>query len=58
MPKIEAATLTLNCKDGPGIVSNVSGFLFEHGANIISSNHHFEQLDDQFFMRVNFDIKI
>ena len=55
MIKRKTGTLTLNCTDAPGIVASVSGFLFDRGANIISSNHHFEQLDNQFFMRVNFD---
>lgn len=30
--------LLVSCPDQPGIVSAVSAFLFEHGANIIESN--------------------
>ena len=44
------ATLTLYCKDAPGIVAHISNFIFEHGGNIITSNHHFEELNNQFTM--------
>jgi len=36
-------------------VYHVSRFLYERGGNIISSNQHFEELGEQFFMRVHFD---
>lgn len=32
--------LLVSCPDQPGIVSAVSAFLFEHGANIIESNQY------------------
>ncbi len=34
------ARLLISCPDGPGIVAAVSRFLFEHGANIVSSDQH------------------
>jgi formyltetrahydrofolate deformylase len=49
------ARLLISCPDGPGIVAAVSSFLFERGANIVSSDqysthpHH-----GTFFMRVAF----
>jgi formyltetrahydrofolate deformylase len=47
--------LTIDCPDGPGIVYAVTGFLFEHGSNIVES-HQFSDLNTQrFFMRVHFD---
>ena len=55
MTTINTATLTLYCKDAPGIVAHISNFIFERGGNIITSNHHFEELNNQFFMRVHFD---
>src|SRR3954464_4516521 len=46
--------LTLVCPDRPGIVHAVSGFLVEHGANILESQQ-FDDLDEnRFFMRVRF----
>jgi len=46
--------LTFSCPDQPGIVAKVSGFLFDQGANIISSQQHRDSDRDQFFMRVVF----
>ena len=47
--------LTIDCPDAPGIVYAVTGFLFEHGSNIVESQQ-FSDLDSQrFFMRVHFD---
>jgi len=46
--------LTIICPDRPGIVHAVSGFLVEHGGNILESQQ-FDDLDeDRFFMRVFF----
>jgi formyltetrahydrofolate deformylase len=47
--------LLISCPDRPGIVAAVSGFLFERGANIVSSDQH--SSDPQggtFFMRMEF----
>lgn len=52
---MSTAVLRLHCKDTKGIVYNVSRFIFERGGNIISSQQHLEELDQQFFMRVHFD---
>lgn len=46
--------LTFSCPDQPGIVAKVSGFLFDQGANIISSQQHRDSNRNQFFMRVVF----
>ena len=54
-PGPTSARLLISCPDRPGIVAAVSGFLFEHGANIVSSDQH--SLDPEggrFFMRMEF----
>ena len=49
------ARLLMSCPDGPGIVAAVASFLFERGANIISS-HQFSTHPERgtFFMRTSF----
>ena len=52
------ARLLISCPDRPGIVAAVSGFLFAHGANIVSSDQH--SLDPEggrFFMRMEFTME-
>lgn len=46
--------LTLSCKDRPGIVHAVSGFLFEHGGNIEEAAQYNDHDTGLFFMRVQF----
>ncbi len=46
--------LTLSCKDQRGIVQRVSGFLADHGCNIIDSAQFGDAQTKQFFMRVHF----
>jgi len=49
------ARLLISCPDRPGIVATVSGFLFEHGANIVSSDQHSTDPEGgRFFMRMEF----
>ena len=45
--------LVLDCPDRLGIVHAVSGFLFEHGGNLVESQQFFDRLTDRFFMRVD-----
>ena len=47
--------LTIDCPDGPGIVYAVTGFLFEHGSNIVESHQFSDLVTGRFFMRVHFD---
>ncbi|HEY6738657.1 MAG TPA: formyltetrahydrofolate deformylase [Actinopolymorphaceae bacterium] len=47
--------LTLSCADRLGIVHAVSGFLHEHGCNIVESQQFGDKLSGRFFMRVHFD---
>ena len=46
--------LTLACHDQRGIVHRVSGFLAEHGCNIIDSAQFGDAETQRFFMRVHF----
>jgi len=46
--------LTLSCLDQRGIVHKVSGFLAEHGCNIINSAQFGDAQSRLFFMRVHF----
>ena len=46
--------LTLSCLDQRGIVHSVSGFLAEHGCNIIDSSQFGDAQSKLFFMRVHF----
>ncbi|WP_256077574.1 formyltetrahydrofolate deformylase [Massilia sp. YIM B04103] len=46
--------LTLSCQDQRGIVYRVSGFLADHGCNIIDSAQFGDQEEHRFFMRVHF----
>jgi formyltetrahydrofolate deformylase len=46
--------LTLSCHDQRGIVHRVSGFLAEHGCNIIDSAQFGDSQSKLFFMRVHF----
>jgi formyltetrahydrofolate deformylase len=49
------ARLLITCPDGPGIVAAVSGFLFEQGANIVSSDQYSTHPErGTFFMRSAF----
>ncbi len=49
------ARLLISCPDQPGIVAAVSSFLFEHGANIVSSDQHSTDPEGgHFFMRMEF----
>jgi formyltetrahydrofolate deformylase len=51
------ARLRIACPDGPGIVAAVSQFLFERGANIVSSHQHSSDPEGgSFFMRMAFHL--
>ncbi|RJG08230.1 ACT domain-containing protein, partial [Massilia cavernae] len=49
--------LTLSCLDQRGIVHRVSGFLAEHGCNIIDSAQFGDPESKLFFMRVHFKLE-
>jgi formyltetrahydrofolate deformylase len=49
--------LTLSCLDQRGIVLRVSGFLAEHGCNIIDSDQFGDPESKLFFMRIHFALE-
>jgi formyltetrahydrofolate deformylase len=49
------ARLLIDCADQPGIVAAVSGFLFEQGANIVSSHQYSsDPIGGRFYLRTEF----
>lgn len=49
------ARMVVRCPDRPGIIASVSGFLFQHGANIVHSDQHSTNpRGGRFFLRVEF----
>jgi formyltetrahydrofolate deformylase len=51
------ARLLISCPDKPGIVANVSNYLFEKGANIIQSDQYSTDPEEgRFFMRIEFSL--
>lgn len=51
----ETLVLTLSCEDRPGITARVTGFLFEHGCNVLEAQQFNDLEGGCFFMRVEFD---
>ena len=51
----EPLILALSCKDRPGIVARVTGYLAQCGCNIIEAQQFNDLDEDKFFMRVAFD---
>jgi len=50
-----SARLLIDCADQPGIVAAVSGFLFEQGANIVSSHQYSsDPIGGRFYLRTEF----
>jgi formyltetrahydrofolate deformylase len=54
----EELVLTLSCPDRPGIVHAVSGFLAEHGGNILDSQQYGSPSSLRFFLRMHVDAPI
>nr|WP_311380409.1 formyltetrahydrofolate deformylase [Arthrobacter sp. ISL-72] len=58
-PPVEPAVLsehvlTLDCAESPGIVHAISGFLLDHGCDIIDNKQYGDRQQGHFFMRVHF----
>lgn len=54
-PQLNTARLLISCPDQPGIISAVSTFLFQHGANITDLDQHSsDQQGGTFFLRLEF----
>ncbi|MGO4490817.1 formyltetrahydrofolate deformylase [Arthrobacter sp. 2YAF22_2] len=53
-PQVVEHVLTLDCPEQKGIVHAVSGFLLEHGCDILDIKQYGERSEGHFFMRVHF----
>lgn len=53
----DTAILLIRCPDARGLVAGVSGFLYNHGANILSTDEHRDDETGQFLMRVEWDLE-
>ncbi|HEY2632539.1 MAG TPA: formyltetrahydrofolate deformylase [Solirubrobacteraceae bacterium] len=54
-PQPYSARLLIDCADQPGIVAAVSGFLFQRGANIVSSHQYSsDPTGGRFYLRTEF----
>jgi len=53
--KRATARLLIWCPDARGIIATVTGFLAEHGANILEADQHSDPDDGAFCMRVEFE---
>lgn len=51
-----SASLLIACPDGRGIVAAVSGFIAEHGGNLLASDQHTDLEHSEFFMRIKFEL--
>jgi len=49
------ATLLVSGPNRPGLVARLSDFVYQHGGNIVSADHHGERESDLFFMRLTWD---
>ncbi|GIU80463.1 MAG: formyltetrahydrofolate deformylase [Bryobacteraceae bacterium] len=56
MAERDTAILLIRCPDAKGLVAGVSGFLYDHGANILSTDEHRDDESGQFLMRVEWDL--
>lgn len=50
--------LTLSSQDQPGLVTKITSFLFEHGANILDAQQFNDVDTSLFFMRIVFDLGV
>ena len=50
-----SAVLLLSCPDRKGVVASVSGFIYQHGGNILHADEHGDRESNTFLMRVEFD---
>jgi formyltetrahydrofolate deformylase len=50
------ARLLIACEDARGIVARVTGFIAEHGGNLLDADQHTDVEHGEFFMRAEFDL--
>ncbi len=52
----DKAILLIECPDAKGIIRAITDFLFENSGNIVYLEEHVDSLDQQFFMRIEWEI--
>lgn len=57
MPEARTATLLIHCPDRPGLVHDVTGFIFAHSGNILDLQQHIDEEEDAFFMRLEWSLE-
>ncbi|MBW1880642.1 MAG: formyltetrahydrofolate deformylase [Deltaproteobacteria bacterium] len=50
------AILLITCPDGPGLVANVAGFVYDHHGNIVHSDQHSDLDSRRFYMRIEWQL--
>ncbi len=50
------ATLLISCPDQKGIIARLSNFVFQHGGNIVDSDHHTDFSVNQFLGRIEWEM--
>lgn len=53
----DTATLLIHCPDRPGLVHDVTGFIFAHQGNIIDLQQHIDPDQGAFFMRLEWSLE-
>jgi len=53
---LKSLILTISCSDKPGIIAEVTKFLFNNGFNILESGQFNDKYTDNFFMRTKFQL--
>lgn len=57
MSDSDTAILLIHCPDQPGLVHEVTGFIFAHQGNIIDLQQHIDPHENLFFMRVEWSLE-
>jgi len=51
------ATLLIKCPDRKGLVRDIADFIWRYGGNILHADHHIDFESQQFFSRVEWDLR-
>ncbi len=52
-----SAILLVSCPDGPGILAAITGFISDHGGNILELDEHVETQNEIFLMRIEWELE-
>jgi len=54
---IPTAIFLISCPDQKGIVARLAGFVYQHGGNIVDSDHHSDLQAGRFLGRIEFEVE-